>query len=93
MLVYGPWGCGSCCAVRRAARENLCEHRTSAGAGCGLGYDGGLAEYVLVPSPRLLVPIGDLDPVGAAPLTDAALTPYHALKPELPRLVPAPRSS
>ena len=40
------------------------------------------------PRPRLLVPIGDLDPVAAAPLTDAALTPYHAIKPELPRLVP-----
>ena len=61
--------------------------RCSAG-GCGLGIDGGLAEYVLVPSPRLLVPIGDLDPVAAAPLTDAALTPYHAIKSELHRLVP-----
>jgi propanol-preferring alcohol dehydrogenase len=69
--------------------ENLCLHRFERpGAGCGLGYDGGLAEYVLVPSTRLLVPLGDLDPVAAAPLTDAALTPYHALKPELPRLVP-----
>jgi D-arabinose 1-dehydrogenase-like Zn-dependent alcohol dehydrogenase len=26
------------------------------------------------------VPIGDLDPVAAAPLTDAALTSYHAIK-------------
>ena len=43
---------------------------------------------MLVPSPRLLVPIGDLDPVRAAPLTDAALTSYHAIKPELPRLRP-----
>jgi propanol-preferring alcohol dehydrogenase len=34
------------------------------------------------------VPIGDLDPVRAAPLTDAALTSYHAIKPELPRLRP-----
>jgi propanol-preferring alcohol dehydrogenase len=69
--------------------DNLCPNRFALpGAGCGLGYDGGLAEYVLVPSTRLLVPLGDLDPVQAAPLTDAALTPYHALKPELPRLVP-----
>jgi propanol-preferring alcohol dehydrogenase len=88
VLVYGPWGCGSC-AQCAAGAENLCERRAElAGAGCGLGYDGGLAEYVLVPSPRLLVPIGDLDPVSAAPLTDAALTSYSAVKRELHRLVP-----
>jgi len=88
VLVYGPWGCGSCPQCIRGA-ENLCAHRFERpGAGCGLGYDGGLADYLVVPSPRLLVPLGDLDPVTAAPLADAALTPYHALKPELPRLVP-----
>jgi propanol-preferring alcohol dehydrogenase len=88
VLVYGPWGCGSCAQCIRGA-ENLCPHRFGRpGAGCGLGYDGGLADYLVVPSARLLVPLGDLDPVAAAPLADAALTPYHALKPELPRLVP-----
>jgi propanol-preferring alcohol dehydrogenase len=88
VLVYGPWGCGVCRQCVRGA-ENLCERaRVLARAGCGLGYDGGLAEYVLVPSPRLLVPRGGLDAVAAAPLTDAALTPYHALKPELWRLHP-----
>ena len=49
-------------------------------AGGGLGRDGGMAEYMLVPDTRLLVPLGDLDPRDAAPLSDAALTPYHALK-------------
>lgn len=88
VLVYGPWGCGSC-AQCAAGAENLCERRDELeGAGCGLGYDGGLAEYVLVPSSRLLVPIGELDPVTAAPLTDAALTSYRAVKRELGRLVP-----
>jgi hypothetical protein len=53
-----------------------------------LGYDGGLAEYVAVPAARLLVPLGDLDPRDAAPLSDAALTPYHAIKLALPKLVP-----
>jgi propanol-preferring alcohol dehydrogenase len=83
VLVYGPWGCGVCRQCARGA-ENLCERRTA----CGLGSDGGLAEFVIVPSARLLVPRGDLDAVHAAPLTDAALTPYHALKPHLPRLHP-----
>ena len=38
--------------------------------------------------PRLLVPLGDLDPRDAAPLSDAALTPYHAIKLALHQLVP-----
>ena len=85
VLVYGPWGCGACWHCARGS-ENLCPHRRL--RGCGLGFDGGLAAYVAVPSPRLLVPIGDLDPVQAAPLTDAGLTSYHAIKHELPRLLP-----
>ncbi len=42
---------------------------------------------MIVDTPRHLVPIGDLDPVRAASLTDAALTPYQAIKSVLPRLV------
>jgi alcohol dehydrogenase, propanol-preferring len=46
-----------------------------------------MAEYMLVPAARLLIPIEDLDPVEAAPLTDAGLTPYHAVKRSLELLV------
>jgi propanol-preferring alcohol dehydrogenase len=56
--------------------------------GGGLGLDGGLAEYMLVPSERFLIPIGDLDPTHAAPLADAALTPYHAIAKSRDRLYP-----
>lgn len=80
VLVYGCWGCERC---RHCARGemNLCENiEQRGGIGGGLGRHGGLAEYMIVPSPRYLVPIGDLDPVQAAPLTDAALTPYRAIK-------------
>ena len=54
------------------------------------GFDapGFMAEYMLVPSPRHLVPLLDLDPVRNVPLTDAGLTPYHAIKPTLTKLVP-----
>jgi propanol-preferring alcohol dehydrogenase len=45
-----------------------------------------MAEQMLVDDVRHLVPIGDLDPVAAAPLTDAGLTPYHAIKRSLPKL-------
>jgi alcohol dehydrogenase, propanol-preferring len=86
--VYGPWGCGRCRACRLSA-ENYCEHQAEIGAfGGGLGLDGGMAEYMLVPHPRLLLPLGDLDPREAAPLSDAALTPYHAIKRSLHLLVP-----
>lgn len=47
-----------------------------------------MAEYMIVDDPRHLVPLGDLDPVQAVPLTDAGLTPYHAIKRSLPKLVP-----
>ena len=88
VAVYGPWGCGRCRACRLSA-ENYCEHQAEIGAfGGGLGLDGGMAEYMLVPHPRLLLPLGDLDPREAAPLSDAALTPYHAIKRSLHLLVP-----
>jgi propanol-preferring alcohol dehydrogenase len=54
----------------------------------GVGHDGGHAPYVLVPEARFLVPIGDLDPVAAAPLTDAGITTYAAIKPALPGIWP-----
>jgi len=88
VAVYGPWGCGRCRACRRSA-ENYCERQEEIGAfGGGLGLDGGMAEYMLVPHPRLLLPLGELDPRDAAPLSDAALTPYHAVKRSLDLLVP-----
>jgi alcohol dehydrogenase, propanol-preferring len=88
VAVYGPWGCGRC---RRCSlgMENYCERPDLVGAAAGgLGADGGMAPYMLVPSARHLRPIGDLDPADAAPLTDAGLTPYHAVKRALPLLVP-----
>ncbi|HSK10863.1 MAG TPA: zinc-binding dehydrogenase, partial [Vicinamibacterales bacterium] len=36
------------------------------------------ADYLVAPA-RQLLPVGDLDLVQAAPLTDAGLTPYHAV--------------
>ena len=87
VAVYGAWGCGVCPPCRQGF-ENYCERPAERGAGGGLGFDGGMAEYLLVPSPRLLVPLGDLDPVAAAPLGDAGLTSYHAVKRALPSLEP-----
>jgi len=88
VAVYGPWGCGRCRSCRLSA-ENYCERQAEIGAfGGGLGLDGGIAEYMLVPHSRLLLALGDRDPREAAPLSDAALTPYHAIKRSLHLLVP-----
>ena len=86
VAVYGPWGCGVChqCAQ---GHENYCERAAALGIlAPGLGAPGAIAEYMIVDSARHLVDIGDLDPAIAAPLTDAALTPYHAIKASLPKL-------
>ena len=86
MAVYGPWRCGQCQACQ-LSMENYCEHWAALGTfGGGLGSDGGMAEYMLVPSARLLVQLGSLSPAKAAPLGDAVLTPYHAIKRALPQL-------
>jgi alcohol dehydrogenase, propanol-preferring len=88
VLVYGSWGCERCRQCLSGAM-NLCENvEARGGIGGGLGFDGGLADYMVVPSSRYLVPIGDLDPVQAAPLTDAALSPYRAIKARLASLTP-----
>ena len=87
VAVYGAWGCGVCarCSV---GMENYCEQPSLVGGG-GLGADGGMADYLLVPSARHLVPLPKgLDPVTAAPLTDAGLTPYHAIRRSWPKLTP-----
>jgi alcohol dehydrogenase, propanol-preferring len=89
MLVYGPWGCGACrqCA---AGRENYCQRAVELNIRPpGLGEPGAVAEYLIVDSPRHLVPIGELDPVAMVPLTDAGLTPYHAILLSADKLGPA----
>jgi propanol-preferring alcohol dehydrogenase len=79
VMIYGAWGCGRCRACLEGY-ENYCVNVVKEGIlSPGLGRDGGCAEYMIVEHPRFGVPMGDLDPVQAAPLTDAALTPYHAL--------------
>jgi propanol-preferring alcohol dehydrogenase len=84
-LVYGPIGCGHCRACSRG-QDTYCENVGSLDhMATGIGLDGGMAEYVKVPV-RNLVPLGDADPVAAAPLSDAALTPYHAIRLALPHL-------
>ena len=91
VAVVGAWGCGSCPRCL-AGMETYCDHpeRTAAPAGGGgLGLDGGMAEYLLVPHARHVVPLpAGLTPADAAPLTDAGLTPYHAVRRSREKLPP-----
>lgn len=88
MAVYGPRGCGRChmCAQ---GKENYCTEAARLGIQPpGLGSPGSMADYLLIDDARHLVPLGDLDPVANVSLTDAGLTPYHAIKMSLPKLLP-----
>jgi propanol-preferring alcohol dehydrogenase len=74
--VAHPWiGCGECAACRRG-EENLCVKPQS----LGIMRDGGFADYAIIPHPRYLVNLGDLDPARIAPLACAGETTYSALK-------------
>ena len=84
-LSYGPIGCGHCPACSRGQDTYCYNAATQPYLATGLGRDGGMAEYMTVPA-RNLVPLGDADPIVAAPLSDAGLTPYHAIKLALPKL-------
>jgi propanol-preferring alcohol dehydrogenase len=91
VAVYGPWGCGTCARCLLGI-ETYCDNPAAApapGGGGGLGWDGGMAEFMLVPAARHIVPLPDgMDPVLAAPLTDAGLTPYHAVRRSWAKLTP-----
>jgi alcohol dehydrogenase, propanol-preferring len=75
VLVYASWGEGTCRWCRRG-EEQLCARVAEP----GWVRDGGYAEAVVVPSRRYLLPLGDLDPVRAAPLADAGVTAYRAVR-------------
>jgi alcohol dehydrogenase, propanol-preferring len=77
VAVHGVWSCGRCRQCHRG-RENYCSALTGP-VGGGIGRDGGLADYMLVPAARHLVPVDGIDPLTVAPLTDAGLTAQHAL--------------
>jgi propanol-preferring alcohol dehydrogenase len=85
-VVYPPWGCGHC-RYCDATEEQLCGSVQEA----GLIHDGGYAEWIQVPHPRYLLPIGDIDPACAATFGCSSLTPYRATRKALDRLVPGAR--
>jgi len=76
VLVY-PWIGDGLCPACRIGEENLCDKPRS----LGIYNDGGYADYVLVPSYKYLVKLGDeIDTDTSAPLSCSALTAYGAIK-------------
>ena len=82
VAVYELLGCGRCVAC--SGRGSWWTDSRSA---IGIPRDGGMADHVVVPA-RNLVALGDVDPVNAAPLTDAGMTALHAVERGRPLLVP-----
>ena len=74
VAAYVLRGCGTCAACLRG-QDNLCR---SGYRGLGTHFDGGMADYVVVRADAV-ADAGGLDPVAAAPLTDAGLTAFHAV--------------
>jgi len=76
VLVF-PWIGEGLCPACRAGDENLCDKPRSLDIYTGGGY----AEYVLVPSYKYLVKLGDdIDTDTSAPLSCSALTAYGDVK-------------
>jgi alcohol dehydrogenase, propanol-preferring len=86
VVVHGGWGCGTCGECAAGA-----EQRCPDGRSPGFQADGGYAEMMLVPHPRYLVELGGLDPIEAAPLADAGLTSYRAVRRSRPWLTSGAR--
>ncbi|MEO1292088.1 MAG: alcohol dehydrogenase [Pseudomonadota bacterium] len=79
MLVH-PWiGCEACEACDEG-RENDCPKMRA----IGIVRDGGYATHVIVPHPKFLVDIGDVDPSVAVSYSCAGVTVYSALTKLLP---------
>lgn len=71
-----PWiGCGECTTCQRGD-----EHLCLKGRSLGVARPGGFADHVVVPHPRYLIDIGNLDAATVAPLACAGVTTYSAIR-------------
>jgi propanol-preferring alcohol dehydrogenase len=78
VVVYGGQGCGICSQCK-GGNEQIC----GKGKWPGFGPEGGYSEFVLVPTYKYLIRIdkeSNLKPEDIAPLTDAGLTTYRAIR-------------
>jgi propanol-preferring alcohol dehydrogenase len=81
VTIWSGWG-DRTCIVCRSGYEHLCPNVQFP----GVVLDGGWADYMVIPHTDYLIPLGDLDPVLAAPLADAGLTAFGGVSKLLPLL-------
>ncbi|OQV09038.1 hypothetical protein CLAIMM_13220 [Cladophialophora immunda] len=78
-IVY-PWlGCGTCARCTQE-KDNLCAGQRA----LGVLRNGGFAEYVLVPHPKYLVDLGDLDPSVACTFGCSGVTTLSSVSKVMP---------
>ncbi len=78
-LVY-PWtGCGECARCAEG-QDNWCAKPQY----IGIQRAGGYGQYLLVPHPKYLIDIGDIDPAYAPILACSGLTTYSAVRKLMP---------
>lgn len=85
VAVFGGWGCGVCIYCKQGNEQSCPIAKWP-----GISKDGGFSEYLLVDSYRFLINVTDSQEIASsgtkfrieeiAPLTDAGLTPYRAIK-------------
>ena len=85
VAVFGGWGCGVCIYCKQGDEQSCPIAKWP-----GISKDGGFSEYLLVDSYRFLINVTDSQEIASsgtkfrieeiAPLTDAGLTPYRAIK-------------
>jgi propanol-preferring alcohol dehydrogenase len=78
VVVFSSWGCGVCPQCK-SGNEQIC----GKGKWAGFGPEGGYSEFVLIPSYKYLIKVdkeSNLKPEEIAPLTDAGLTTYRAIR-------------
>ncbi|KAK8094019.1 alcohol dehydrogenase [Apiospora hydei] len=89
VVVHHMPHCGNCRPCTDGM-ENHCQafKRGAIATGRGCGGDGGLAEFLIAPRTEVISVGFEVDPVDYAPLTDAAVTAYHAVQTAVQRLKP-----
>lgn len=88
VAVHNMHHCGTCEFCVHGHEQSCTSYaRGAIGMTRGVGIDGGLAQFMVVPR-RELAPLGNIDPITVAPLTDAGVTSYRAVKSGLDRLHP-----
>ncbi|GAA4669612.1 alcohol dehydrogenase catalytic domain-containing protein [Gordonia humi] len=89
VVVHTVWACGTCRNCT-AGRQNAClstSGRLVSPHGPGTRFDGGMAEYVVVPASSVVAADG-IAPALAAVLPDAGIVPYHSIRTSLSLLGP-----